>query len=83
MKADEKSCEIPGRPTDTDLKQDEFIPVWPQGDGKAFAGKAFPVNAGLKNIDGIDKIVGYLVRESEISLIIVAEESIIQMQCMI
>ena len=51
MKADEKSCEIPGRPTDTDLKQDEFIPVWPQGDGKAFAGKAFPVNAGLKNID--------------------------------
>ena len=56
MKADEKSCEIPGRPTDTDLKQDEFIPVWPQGDGKAFAGKAFPVNAGLKNIDGASAV---------------------------
>ena len=51
MKAEERSCEIPGRPTDTDLKQDEFIPVWPQGDGKAFAGKAFAVNAALKNID--------------------------------
>ena len=51
MKAEERSCEIPGLPTDTDLKQDEFIPVWPQGDGRAFAGKAFAVNAALKNID--------------------------------
>ena len=44
MKAEERSCEIPGRPTDTDLKQDEFIPVWPQGGGKAFAGKAFEID---------------------------------------
>ena len=51
MKAAEQSCEIPGRPSDSDLKQDEFIPVWQPGNGKAFAGKAFAVNAALKNID--------------------------------
>ena len=51
MKADEKSCEIPGRPTDSDLKLDTFVPIWQTGSGKPFAGKAFAVNAGLKNID--------------------------------
>ena len=51
MKFDGKSCEIPGRPTDSNLKLDTFVPQWPAGDGKPFAGKAFAVNAALKNID--------------------------------
>lgn len=51
MKVDERSCEIPGRPTDSNLKLDTFVPVWQEGTGTRFAGKAFAVDAALKNID--------------------------------
>ena len=47
----EKSCEIPGRPSDSALEESEFIPVRPAGSGKPFAGVAPKVNFGLKNID--------------------------------
>lgn len=56
MKSDEKSCEIPGRPTDSNLKLDTFVPNWGGGNGKRFSGKAFAVNAALKNIDAASAV---------------------------
>ena len=47
----DKSCEIPGRPGDSDLEICEFIPEWPEGNGKPFAGKAPQLKSELKNID--------------------------------
>ena len=51
MKNSDKSCEIPGRPTDPVAELNDFIPLWPCGSGKTFAGKAVEVNSKLKNID--------------------------------
>ena len=51
MKNSDKSCEIPGRPTDPVAVLNDFIPLWQSGNGKPFAGKALKVDPGLKNID--------------------------------
>ena len=47
----DKSCEIPGRPSDSELAASEFIPIWPEGNGVPFAGKAPQMKQNLKNID--------------------------------
>lgn len=51
MKHGEKSCEIPGRPTDSMVLESEFIPLWQAGNGLPFAGKVPQTDPALKNID--------------------------------
>ena len=34
MKNSDKSCEIPGRPTDPVAELNDFIPLWPAAAGK-------------------------------------------------
>lgn len=51
MSEREISCEIPDRPTDSNLKQDDFVPQWQSGSGKKFSGKQFAVDKNISNID--------------------------------
>ena len=50
QKQPQMTAEIPGKPTDPQRKLNTFVPSWPKGTGKAFAG-SLPAVTDVKNID--------------------------------
>ena len=51
MSEREINCEIPDRPTDSNLKLDDFVPQWQSEKGKSFSGKPFAVDKNISNMD--------------------------------
>ena len=46
----QKNAEIPDRPSDSNAKLNEFVPLWPKGTGKRFSAE-FPKIPNIQNID--------------------------------